>query len=489
MAETNVHSGHRNRMRDKFFRHGAQVFDSYELLEMLLYYRIPYKDTNPIAHRLLSRFGTLDNVFCADVRELCEVDGVGEQVAQFIRSAGFCGVDGFLLKEKEQVFTNYQYVGEYLLSAYERDGDLDQIYLLLLDNRMRPLALEPVGHMEHVFAKDHLLIQKALLASAAVAVLATHHNGGLLGIMPEDVALDDRLRKSFEVAGIVYAEHYIFKGNAFISSFTHKATLICQYQALQEFEDSRRKCQKSGMLRSPVKAPTTAADVCDIGDSAREYLARLIEPACSASKRDAALRGMLGRFGMVRRIFEADATNLAETPGVGRSLSMYIKLLVAVTSRRFTDAFSFGTIHTAEQIERYFACLLMGEHVECMYMLMMDDRGAVIACECVGEGSVNSSHITPRRVLEIAVHNRAKQVILAHNHPSGIAHPSDDDYSITTLLQQSLNVVNIKLLDHYVVAGNACISLSAFSKCRINERYTFEFAPAPSFYRPTLKKD
>ena len=230
MAEVNVHSGHRSRMRDKFFRHGAQVFDTYELLEMLLYYRIPYKDTNPIAHRLLSRFGTLDNVFCADVRELCEVDGVGEQVAQFIRSAGFCGVDGILLKEKEQVFTNYHYIGEYFLSVYERDGDLDQTYLLLLDNRMRPLALEPVGHVEHVFAKHHLLIQKALLASAAVAVLATNHNGGLLAITTEDIVLDDILRKSFEMAGIVYAEHYILKGNAFISGLTHKATLISQYQ-------------------------------------------------------------------------------------------------------------------------------------------------------------------------------------------------------------------------------------------------------------------
>ncbi len=489
MAEVNVHSGHRNRMRDKFFRHGAQVFDTYELLEMLLYYRIPYKDTNPIAHRLLSRFGTLDGVLCADVRELCEVDGVGEQVAQFIRSAGFCGVDGFLMKEKERVFTNYEYVGEYLSSAYERDGDPEQTYMLLLDNRMRPLALEPVGHIEHVFARHHLLIQKAILGSAAVVVLATRHPNGPLSIAQEDFALDDLLRHSFESAGIVYAEHYIFSGKAFIGGLTHKANLICQYQAVREFEESRRRCQKSGSLASPVRAPQTAESVCDIGDSAREYLTRLIAPACSESKREAAIRGLLGRFGMVRRIFEADVNNLAETPGVGRSLSMYIKLLVAVTSRRFTDAFTFGTIHSAAQIERYFSCLLMGEHVECMYMLMLDNNGCAIACECVGKGSVNSSHITPRRVLEIAVQHRAKNVILAHNHPSGVAQPSDDDQGITTLLHRALGVVDIELIDHYVVAGNACVSMRTFSKNKTGQPYSFEFAPPPSFYSSENGRD
>ena len=74
IADSEIHSGHRGRMREKLLLHGARIFDTYELLEMLLYHSIPYKDTNPVAKRLLHRFGGLDGVFTASHEELCEVN-------------------------------------------------------------------------------------------------------------------------------------------------------------------------------------------------------------------------------------------------------------------------------------------------------------------------------------------------------------------------------------------------------------------------------
>ena len=79
-----VHEGHRERMRERFFQHGLETFNEIEALEMLLYYAIPRKDTNPLAHALLDRFGSLDYVLSASEEELCEVPGISERTAALL---------------------------------------------------------------------------------------------------------------------------------------------------------------------------------------------------------------------------------------------------------------------------------------------------------------------------------------------------------------------------------------------------------------------
>ena len=86
LEDKHIHDGHRERMRVKLITHGQKIFDTYELLEMLLYYVIPYKDTNPISKRLLYTFGGLDGVFKASREELLEVSGIGERAADLIES-------------------------------------------------------------------------------------------------------------------------------------------------------------------------------------------------------------------------------------------------------------------------------------------------------------------------------------------------------------------------------------------------------------------
>ena len=83
-----VHTGHRARMRERFLRDGAETLDTHELLEMLLYHAIAQKDTNPLAHALLDRFGSLEGVFGATKEELCTVSGVGEKIAAFLLENG-----------------------------------------------------------------------------------------------------------------------------------------------------------------------------------------------------------------------------------------------------------------------------------------------------------------------------------------------------------------------------------------------------------------
>jgi DNA repair protein RadC len=88
LDEKHIHSGHRKRMQDKLARHDGDIFETYELLEMLLFFRLPYKNTNPIAKRLLHSFGSLKGVFEAERDALVEVSGVGEKCADFLRAVG-----------------------------------------------------------------------------------------------------------------------------------------------------------------------------------------------------------------------------------------------------------------------------------------------------------------------------------------------------------------------------------------------------------------
>ena len=122
IADKDIHKGHRMRMRSKLETYGPRIFDTYELLEMLLYYVIPYKDTNPIAKRLLDAFGSLDGVLSADPKDLAEVDGIGGRCADFIVRVGDimtqdaansfgCYVD---------VFDDYSFAGAYLADYLSR---------------------------------------------------------------------------------------------------------------------------------------------------------------------------------------------------------------------------------------------------------------------------------------------------------------------------------------------------------------------------------
>ena len=85
-----LHDGHRARKKEQFRRQGLDGFADHEVLELLLYYAIPRKDTNELAHRLLQKFGSLQNVFSAPLEELAKVDGVGESAALFLTRCRRC---------------------------------------------------------------------------------------------------------------------------------------------------------------------------------------------------------------------------------------------------------------------------------------------------------------------------------------------------------------------------------------------------------------
>ena len=134
--DSQIHLGHRERMRRKLIAYGAEIFDTYELLEMLLYSVIPVRDTNPIAKRLLMTFGSLDGVLSASAEELMTVDGVGATTASYLATVGALPLMLSNLAPTARSLADYDEIGKYLVRYYEGRTDY-AVSMLLLDNAMR----------------------------------------------------------------------------------------------------------------------------------------------------------------------------------------------------------------------------------------------------------------------------------------------------------------------------------------------------------------
>ena len=138
-----IHEGHRERMRAKLIKHGQQIFDTYELLEMLLYRVIPYKDTNPVAKNLLYAFGDLDGVFRASRDELMQVRGIGERVADYLITVG--GLADLIGSEFPSnsgiVISDYESAGK-LFTAYFSGVTEKRVVAIFLDSSMRLIEMK-----------------------------------------------------------------------------------------------------------------------------------------------------------------------------------------------------------------------------------------------------------------------------------------------------------------------------------------------------------
>ena len=213
IEDKDIHKGHRSRMRDKLESFGPRIFDTYELLEMLLYYAVPYKDTNPIAKRLLAAFGSLDGVLSAPVEELARVDGIGEKCAELISLVGRAMTeDSSLQKHRDvRVFDNYHQTGRFLVSHFEESGS--SICMMLLDNGMRLIKVEdiPVDDFTSAAVKPKYFINAALLSGASIAILA-HKRHSLLYFSDSSLATDKLIRTELSGIGVTVAEHYVISG-------------------------------------------------------------------------------------------------------------------------------------------------------------------------------------------------------------------------------------------------------------------------------------
>lgn len=163
---------------------------------------------------------------------------------------------------------------------------------------------------------------------------------------------------------------------------------------------------------------------------------------------------LVERFGTLAGILEADIDEITEVPGVGAHAATMLKMMCAVTRRYALERGNAELRYTSVgQIGKYLVSLYIGVTVERAYILLFDNSMKLLDVVNAGEGVVNSVNITPRFVIEKALKRNAAVVVLAHNHPNGVATPSREDISLTMQFRQILDVCGITLLDHFIIAG------------------------------------
>ncbi|MDD6200389.1 MAG: DNA repair protein RadC [Firmicutes bacterium] len=170
---------------------------------------------------------------------------------------------------------------------------------------------------------------------------------------------------------------------------------------------------------------------------------------------------LLDAFGSITKVLQAPTRELMQVKGIGESTARYLHMIMEVIRYYSVQEQAVNRILTnVDMCAEYMIPFFEGRRNETVFLLCLDGKCKVISCKKVGEGSVNSAGVPIRRIVEMALGENATSVVLAHNHPSGIALPSDEDRLTTIRLAYALNAVDIELADHIVVADGDYVSMA-----------------------------
>jgi len=214
-----VHDGHRQRKKEQFRQHGLDSFADHEALELLLFYAIPRKDTNPIAHALMERFGSLEQVLAAPVEELAQVPGVGESAATLIKL-----VPSLTRKArqssaaKEKVLDTTERIGQFFLEQFVAQQE-EVMYQLCLDAKGRMLSCQKVsqGDVAAVSLNLRKIVENALRSNAVMVALAHNHPSGVAFPSRDDIVTTTQIRDALETIHVRLVDHIIVADDDFIS--------------------------------------------------------------------------------------------------------------------------------------------------------------------------------------------------------------------------------------------------------------------------------
>lgn len=207
----NPHANHRERVRRRFLTDGFDSLEDHVKLELLLFYAIPRRDTNPIAHNLLRRFGSIANVFDAPIEELKKVDGVGESGAMLLKLIPNMARTYMTDKEKASTrFHDKKSAGNYLMHRYI--GLVNEtLTVIALDSKQRVLYCEAVyeGSIDTLPLHVKRIVEIAVLYNAASIILAHNHPSGNLMPSSEDVISTKQVYQALSAIDVNLDDHFI----------------------------------------------------------------------------------------------------------------------------------------------------------------------------------------------------------------------------------------------------------------------------------------
>lgn len=192
-----------------------------------------------------------------------------------------------------------------------------------------------------------------------------------------------------------------------------------------------------------------------------ELLALFLGAAPPRPRALALARELLSRYGRVSRVLNAPAAELLALPGAGAAHCAPIPAVMELARRALAEEMKSRDSLTSPAAVRGYLRLAM-QHLghECFYCVFLDAQNRVIEAHELFRGTLTQTSVYPREVVKHALAHNAASVILAHNHPSGVAEPSLQDQALTRTLAEALSLVDVKVLDHFIVAPGACLSFA-----------------------------
>ena len=213
------HDGHRKRLKARFIKSGLDDFEPHNVLELVLFYGVPRKDTNPIAHRLINRFGSLSAVLDAKPEELMKVDGITENTAVLISMLP--AIARKYLEDKVEVVNSvegFSDVGAYLMPKFV-GRTVETVMLASLDNKNRIISCTIVaeGENDKANVSKRKVMEEAMRVGATRVILAHNHPRGFAMPSNEDIFLTEEIYSLLKSVGIDLVDHLIFAEDDFVS--------------------------------------------------------------------------------------------------------------------------------------------------------------------------------------------------------------------------------------------------------------------------------
>lgn len=173
---------------------------------------------------------------------------------------------------------------------------------------------------------------------------------------------------------------------------------------------------------------------------------------------------LLNRFGSISEVFEAPVSELMQVEGVGERSAVLISLIPQIFRRYTASKADISKINGISEIAKFVSKCFVGMTSEHFLLICVDNKGNMLNHHFVSEGTVDSSSVDLRKIIQILVGSNATAAVIAHNHPRGNSNPSKSDLKTTLTVATALKPIGVKLLDHVIVSVNDYTSMAEHPK-------------------------
>ncbi len=221
------HGGHRDRLRERFIRDGLDSFEEHNILELLLFYTIPQKDTNELSHALLDRFGSLEGVFHAEVEELTRVDGIGEHTARYLNMFSTL-IDSYIIdRMQNEIISGIQNITEFAVRKLAF-SQTECLMIIFIDNKQSMLNWQ---YLQEGFVTPDSLDRRAIVrmvmgTNTTHVMLARNKIKGKTRLDKNDRMIAQEISDTLRTIGVELFDYILVGGDRSYITLTGKSEAV-----------------------------------------------------------------------------------------------------------------------------------------------------------------------------------------------------------------------------------------------------------------------